>query len=105
MMDKPGSNYIKPNFPKRLFWEYNFEKIDWKKHAEAVIDRVIERGTAEQWNELVRFYGKRKVLNNIKNKITHLPDEIIQEVCQHFNLQPGELRCYIRKQSNRGHWN
>ena len=104
-MIKPDSNKGKPDLPKRLFWEYNYEKIDWKKHAGAVIDRVIERGTPQHWNELVRFYGKRKVTNNIKNKITHLPDEIIQEVCLHFNLQPNELRCYIRKQSNRGHWN
>ena len=44
-MAKADSTHIKPNFPKRLFWEYNFEKIDWKKHAEAIIDRVIERGT------------------------------------------------------------
>lgn len=104
-MATTGSNNIKPNFPKRLFWEYDFGKIDWKKHAEAVIDRIIERGTHEHWNELIRFYGKRKVTNNIKNKITHLPDEIIKEVCQFFNLKPGDLKCYIRKQSNRGHWN
>lgn len=94
-----------PNFPKRLFWEYRFDEINWKKEADAVIDRVIERGSRVEWDELIRFYGKRKVLYTIKYKITHLPDEIIKEVCAYFKLKQDDLLCYLRKQSRRGHWN
>lgn len=99
----PGDN--KPNLPRRLFWEYRFDDINWVKEADSIIDRVIERGKETEWDELIRFYGRKKVFHSLKSKITHLPDEVIADVCRHFNLQPQELLCYIRKQSTPQRWN
>ena len=98
------SNGEKPNFPKRLFWDWDFSKIDWKKHSLAVIDRVIERGNKEEWKELVRYYGKTKVINALKSEIKFLPDYAIDDVCGYFKLKKEELACYLRKQSRQGHW-
>ena len=93
-----------PNLKRRLFWEFRYSEIDWSKEYAAVIERVIERGTEQEWEELIRFYGKEKVVNTLKNETNYLADEIIQEVCRYFNLQPTQLKCYIRKQSLPGHW-
>lgn len=95
----------KPNLPKRLFWEFKYDAMDWFKEYAAVIERVIERGTESEWKELIRFYGLEKVVNTLKNETNYLPDEIIQDVSRYFNLNPTQLKCYTRKQSLPRHWN
>lgn len=95
---------IKPDLKKRLFWEYDYEHIDWQKEVVGIIERVIERGTHEEWDELVRFYGKQKVIAVLKNNIRFLPDEIIADACEYFQLKPDVLLCYTRKQLQKGHW-
>lgn len=94
----------RPNLHRRLFWEFKYEDIDWKREYAAIIERVIERGTEKEWIELIRFYGNNKVVDTLKNETNYLPDEIIEDVCRYFNLEPAELKCYIRKQSLPRHW-
>jgi hypothetical protein len=38
---------IKPIFNKRIFWDVNFEQIDYDAKANFVIERVFERGDVE----------------------------------------------------------
>lgn len=97
-------NQKNPDFHKRLFWDWNFSKIDWEKHYLAVIDRILERGDKEDWKELVRYYGKPKVIQALKSEIKYLPDYIIDDVCGCFDLQKEAIACYAHKQSRRGHW-
>lgn len=47
-----------------LFWDTNFDKIDWELQKEAIIKRVFERGNEEEKKEITRFYGK-EVINKI----------------------------------------
>lgn len=94
----------RPDFHKRLFWDWNFSKIDWEKHYLAVIDRIIERGNKEDWKELIRFYGKPRVIKALKFEIKYLPDYIIEDVCGYFDLTKEALACYAHKQSRKGHW-
>lgn len=42
-----------------LFWDTDFDKIDWGKNRNFVIARVIERGNREEQEEIARFYGIR----------------------------------------------
>jgi hypothetical protein len=65
-------NGQKPSFPKRLFWDWNYDKIDWEKHYFAMIDRVIERGNREELNEVVHFYGWNRVNDVLKKEIARL---------------------------------
>jgi hypothetical protein len=99
-----AKNVDKPNLPKRLFWDWNFDKIDWQKHYLAVIDRVIERGNKQEWKEMLRYYGKRKVIKALKSEIKYLPDYAIDDVCCYFKMKKEELACYARKQLRQGHW-
>jgi antitoxin HigA-1 len=53
-----------PDFSKLrriLFWDTDFDKIDWQNQQNAVIRRVFERGNEEEKNEIIRFYGADKV--------------------------------------------
>lgn len=52
--------------PAHLFWEYDLKKFDYDKSYFVVIERVIERGTVEQWRMMQRYYGKEKVLEVVE---------------------------------------
>jgi hypothetical protein len=94
----------KPNLPRQLFWDWDFEKIDWEKGCLSIIARVIERGVEDEWKELIRYYGEPKVVKALKSEIKYLPDFAIVDVCSYFKLKKEDLACYPRKQSRHGHW-
>jgi len=94
----------KPNLPKRLFWDWDFDKIDWQNGYRSIIARVIERGNKEEWKELLRYYGESEVIKALKSEIKYLPDYAIEDVCNYFQLKKEDLVCYARKQSRQGHW-
>ena len=89
----------KPQLNKRLFWEFKYDDIDWLNEYAVIIQRIIERGTHDEWREMIRFYGTVRVVDTLKNEINYLPDEIIEDVCDFFKLMPSQLKCFIRKQS------
>lgn len=49
-----------------LFWDTNFDKIDWDKNRKPVLKRVFERGNEEEIAEMIRFYGKISVAKALK---------------------------------------
>lgn len=107
-MPTQGSNIVsasqKPNLPKRLFWDTNYDKIDWEAAYKSIIARVLERGNEEEWEEMIRFYGIDRVLHVLKNELTYLPDYAVDDVSSYFKLQKEELACYTHKQLRPGHW-
>lgn len=46
---------------KYLFWDTDIKKIDWQSQYKAVIRRVLERGNAQEKEEISRFYGTNKI--------------------------------------------
>lgn len=89
-------------FDHRWFWDFDYNQIDWQKSYKTIIARILERGEKSEWQELILFYGKQKVLTTIQNEIVFLPDYTIEQVCTYFNLKKETLLCYMRKQSRPG---
>jgi len=56
-----------PNIRKSLFWDSDFNKIDWEKYKKAVITRVWERGNQIEKEEIARFYNIK--ITDISNYI------------------------------------
>lgn len=57
---------VKPDLSKlrkSLFWDTDIEKIDWNKHRQYVIERVMERGTEAEKIIINEFYGIELPLN------------------------------------------
>ena len=46
-----------PEIRRILFWDVDFDKINWGLRKEFAISRVLERGTEEEKKEIARFYG------------------------------------------------
>lgn len=56
-----------PNIRKILFWDTDFDKIDWGRYRRAVVQRVLERGNEAEIEEIIRFYKiQRSEINNYK---------------------------------------
>lgn len=53
----PDFNIIRPV----LFWDTDFRAIDWQKQQNAVIQRVFERGSQNEKDEITRFYGQQAI--------------------------------------------
>ena len=47
----------RPNLRPALFWDTDINTINWDKHKESVIKRVLERGNEIEKSEVARFYG------------------------------------------------
>jgi plasmid maintenance system antidote protein VapI len=61
---KKKKNRSHPDFNKLrrvVFWDTKLEGIDWQGQRDAVIKRVLERGSDTEKNEIMRFYGKTYV--------------------------------------------
>ncbi|WP_312196253.1 DUF6922 domain-containing protein [Epilithonimonas vandammei] len=56
--------------PRFLFWDTNFDEIDWKNKYVAVIKRVFERGDEEAKIEIEKFYGKELIISVLNSKST-----------------------------------
>ncbi len=46
-----------PNVRSILFWDVDFKSLDWIRYKDFVIRRIMERGSAEEINEINRYYG------------------------------------------------
>lgn len=55
------------NIRRVVFWDTTFDKIDWNKNKRAVIKRILERGNSIEINEIVSFYGKKIISEEIKS--------------------------------------
>lgn len=89
---------------KSLFWEYDFERIDWIRMKNLVVQRVIERGRIDDYYAILNLYGLDGVIEEIK-KIPYMNAKDQAFVCSVFQINREDLQCCIKKQSANQHWN
>jgi len=93
-MDKP-----KPVFDKRIFWDVNFEQLDYDAKANFVIERVFERGDVEDIRQCRRYYGDEKVAEALL-KAKYLPEHRIYLAAAVIDKPVDQFRCYKLRQLN-----
>ena len=93
----------KPIFQKRIFWDVNFEAIDYDAKARFVIERVFERGDVEDIRNCRRYYGDEKV-SEVLLSAKWLPLNTIYFAAAIIDKKITEFRCYIQAQSQKEHW-
>ncbi len=89
----------KPIFEKRIFWDVNFEQIDYDAKANFVIERVFERGDVEDIRQCRRYYGDEKVTVALLNA-KFLPLHTIYFASAIIDKPLEEFRCYRLRQLN-----
>jgi hypothetical protein len=89
----------KPVFNKRIFWDVNFDQIDYDAKANFVIERVFERGDVEDIRQCRWYYGDEKVTEVLQNA-KYLPEHRIHLASAVTGKSLNEFRCYILRQLN-----
>ena len=89
----------KPILAKRIFWDTDFNKLDYEKNANSIIERVFDRGDIDDLRQVRRFYGDEKVIEALTSA-KYLFDETINFCSGIFDIPKEKFRCYLLKQSN-----
>jgi len=91
-----------PVFNKRIFWDVNFEALDYDKKASFVIERVFERGDVDDIRQCRRYYGDEIIRNSLL-KARWLSLSTICLACALFNNELTDYKCYNTAQLNPTH--
>ena len=64
LLDLPSPDRSK--FRKTLFWDTDFDALDWQGNCEWIILRVFDYANATEIEETIRFYGRKKILDVLR---------------------------------------
>ncbi len=91
----------KPVFHRRIFWDVDFDKLDYDKKASFVIERVFERGDVDDIRNCRRYYGDEKVTEALLNA-KFLPLTTLYLASAVIDRPIEDFRCYTLRQLNPG---
>ena len=60
MANKSNKDWTQDLSP-HLFWDADTTKIDPEKHAELIVQRILEYGLLKDWQLLKKHYGLEKI--------------------------------------------
>lgn len=89
----------KPVFHRRIFWDVDFDKLDYDKKANFIIERVFERGDVPDIRNCRRYYGDDKVREVLLNA-KFLPETRMYLASAVIKRPITDFRCYTLRQSN-----
>jgi hypothetical protein len=89
-----------------LLWDINRTNIDWQAMRKLVVQRVIERGTEEDFYAIFDLYGGiegvREIVKEIPAVLSPKDETFALRV---FHLKKEDLQCYTRKRLREEHLN
>lgn len=86
-----------PVFEKRIFWDVNFETLDYDNKASFLIERVFEPGDVQDILNCRRYYGDEQV-KQVLMEAKWLSLETIYLSAAIFNNKLADYRCYNTQQ-------
>ena len=89
----------KPVFHRRIFWDVDFDAIDYDLKYKFVIARVFERGDVDDIRNCRRYYGDEKITDVLLN-VKDLPLHSIYLASAVIKKPLKDFRCYILRQLN-----
>ena len=93
----------KPVLARRIFWDINFDTLDYEEKANFIIERVFERGDVEDIRNCRRYYGDEKVSVALLNaRFLSLPTTYLAAAV--IGRPITDFRCYKPKRLNPEHW-
>ena len=90
---------LKPIFNKRIFWDVNFEVLDYDAKANFVIERVFERGDVEDIRQCRKYYGDKKITEVLLNA-KYLPERSMYLAAAVIDKPITDFRCYKLRRLN-----
>lgn len=90
-----------PILNKRIFWDVNFESLDYDDKTSFIICRVFERGDVEDIRQCRRYY-KAELISKALLEVKYLPLRTIYLASAIIHKPVTDFRCYILRQLNPG---
>ena len=92
-----------PGFSRHLFWETDYDQIDWDGKWRYVIERVVCYGDLSDWRRLQTRYGMKKIKEAILDA-RDLDPLTLNWMSDILNVPKSDFRCFKLKQLNPVHW-
>lgn len=90
----------RPTLSKRAFWDTDLAALDFDRHANFIITRIFERGSQEDQEAILAFYGERMISTILRGAPSLLP--IARERAKKsFHLSDQDFACYRSTQPAR----
>lgn len=87
-----------------LFWDVDPEKLDAETSKLLITERVLTRGTLEEFRQLIRFYPEKEI-KQIVVRIGYLDSKSLHFISEYYNIPKEDFLCYKKQQLNPVHWN
>jgi len=97
----PGQTYIE-SLSQYLLWDMDKKQLDAAKHSVQLIQRILERGTLDDWKLTRDFYGMDKIVTDCKRMRTLNP-KALSFICALSDTKKEDYRCYQLRQSLQTH--
>ena len=91
------------NLARQLFWDTNYDTINWEKNYQWIICRVLEYGTMDDWPQMRQHYGDEKIIEAAKSARS-LSIKTLHFIHNIFNIPLKDFRCYNSTRSDQTHW-
>ncbi|MEO8711683.1 MAG: hypothetical protein ABI405_06135 [Parafilimonas sp.] len=88
-----------PVFDRRIFWDVNFDTLDYDKRARFIIERVFERGDVDDIRQCRRYYGDEKI-TEVLLTAKFLPERRLHLAAAVIDKPISDFLCYKLRQSN-----
>jgi antitoxin HigA-1 len=72
---------------KVLFWDTDFNQINWERNKSAIIKRIFERGNDQEISEIIAFYGLPKIKRVIRFSKNDFLPAFNENVKKHLSLK------------------
>lgn len=103
-MEEQSIQKDKPNLSRTLFWDQRYDDIEWREDALGVIERVLDRGDDSDYEELIRYYGRERIIHALTKEYCVVRNFMIDHVCAYFGLKKEDLTVYQRRQKIKYRW-
>jgi hypothetical protein len=88
---------------KHLFWDIDSNLLEWERSKKTIIERVIERGSIEEWVCIVKVYTLDGIVNTAKTFRTMSPIDL-NFIATISNTPKEEFRCFNTRLLTSQHW-
>ncbi len=78
---------------KDLFWDVDFKTLDFDKHKEYIIGRVLNQGDLDDFNQLRDYYGL-PMIKQVACRIKYLDEKSLNFYSLIFNLPKSRFLCF-----------
>ena len=88
---------------KHIFWDVDINSVDFQKHSQMVMERVVTYGNLEDWHKIKLFYGMTRIKKEV-TRIRILDKKTLNILSLILKIPTHKFRCYKQIQSTGEHW-